>query len=127
MPIPVQIDPFGACGKNKEAIQKIWRGFYSSINRKSQRRIVLSGCVTDSEGMKPWIELYQGDLQTCLDLYLMIEVADSRITPHFQKAVATFWNLAQVVIFRYPSWGKSGTPGSFYCSEMATHVFLEES
>ena len=48
---------------------------------------MLSGYITDSEGMKPWVELYQGDLQTCSDFDLMNEVADSRITPHIQKAI----------------------------------------
>ena len=43
--------------------------------------------VTDSEGMKPCIKLYQGDLQICPDLNLMIEEAYSNITPQLQKAV----------------------------------------
>ena len=47
---------------------------------------MLSGYVTDSKGLKPWIELYQGDLQTCPDLDSMIEEADSCIIPHIQKA-----------------------------------------
>ena len=29
--IPVQINPFWACGKNKEAIQEISRGFFKKI------------------------------------------------------------------------------------------------
>ena len=48
---------------------------------------MLSGYVTDSEGMKPSIKLYPGDLQTCPDLDSMIEEADSGIIPHIQKAV----------------------------------------
>ena len=48
---------------------------------------MLSGYVTDSERMKPCIELYQGDLHTCPDLESMIEEADSRIILHIQKAV----------------------------------------
>ena len=43
--------------------------------------------VTDSEGMKPCIKLYQGYLQICPDLDLMIEEAYSSITPQIQKAV----------------------------------------
>ena len=48
---------------------------------------MLSGYVTDSERMKPCIELYQGDLHTCPDLESMIEEADSRIILRIQKAV----------------------------------------
>ena len=52
-PIPVQLGRFWACGKNKEAIQEISRDFFKSVSSKSQHRIVLSGYVTDSEGIKP--------------------------------------------------------------------------
>ena len=86
-PIPVQMDRFWACGKNKEAIQEISRDFFKSFSSKSQHRIVLSGYVTDSEGVKPCIELYQGNLQMYPDLDSMIEEADSRIIPHVEKAV----------------------------------------
>ena len=48
---------------------------------------MLSGYVTYSESIKPWIELYQGVLQTCSDFDLINGVADSRITSHIQKAV----------------------------------------
>ena len=42
--------------------------------------------VTDSEGMKPCIKLYQRALQIWPDLDLMIEEANSSITPQIQKA-----------------------------------------
>ena len=87
MSIPVQVDRFWACGKNKEAIQEISHDFFKSVSSKSQHSIVLSGYVTDLEGIKPCIEQYQGDLQTCPDLDSMIEEADSRIILHIQKAV----------------------------------------
>ena len=61
--------------------------FFESVSSKSQNRIVSSGCVTDSEGMKTCTELYQGDLLTYPDRDLMIEEANSRIIPHIQKAV----------------------------------------
>ena len=81
------MDRFWACGKIKEAIQEILRDFFKSVSSKRQHRPVLSGYITDSEGMKPFIELYQGDLQTCLDLNLMIEETNSCIIPHIQKVV----------------------------------------
>ena len=81
------MDRFWACGKNKEAIQEISRDFFKSFSSKSQHRIVLSGYVTDSEGVKPCIELYQGNLQMYPDLDSKIEEADSRIIPHVEKAV----------------------------------------
>ena len=86
-PIPVQMDRFWACGSNKEAIQEISRDFFKSLSRNSCCRIVLSGYVTDSEGIKPCIELYQGDIQVCPDLYSTIEEADSCIIPYVQKAI----------------------------------------
>ena len=86
-PIPVQMDCFWACGSNKEAIQVISRDSFKSFSRNSCCRIVLSGYVTDSEGIKPCIELYQGDIQIYSDLDSTIEEADSRIIPHVQKAV----------------------------------------
>ena len=86
-PIPVQMDRFWACGKNKEAIQEISRDFFKSFSSKSQHRIVLSGYVTDSEGVKPCIELCQGSLQIYPNLDSMTAEADSRIIPHVEKAV----------------------------------------
>ena len=56
-PIPVQMDRFWACGSNKEAIQEISRDLFKSFSRNSCCRTVLGGYVTDSEGIKPWIEL----------------------------------------------------------------------
>ena len=81
------MDRFWACGKIKVAIQEILSDFFKSVSSKRQHRTVLSGYITDSEGMKPFIELYQGDLQTCLDLNSMIEETNSCIIPHIQKAV----------------------------------------
>ena len=99
-------DRFWACGKNEKAIQEISRNFFKSVSSKSQHRIVLSGYLTDSEGMKPCIELYQGDLQTCPDLDSMIEKADSRIIPHIQntfmrgvRRVIVHLNDTNVVVF----------------------------
>ena len=66
---------------------------------------MLSG-LTDSEGMKSCIELYQGDLQTCLDLDSMIEEADLHIIPDIQKTfkrgvhlVIVHLNDSDVVVF----------------------------
>ena len=81
------MDHFWVCGKNKEAIQEILCNFFKNIDSKSQHHIVLSGYVTDSEGMEPCIGLYQGNLQRCSDVDTMIEEADSRIIPHIEKAV----------------------------------------
>ena len=63
------------------------RDFFRSISSKSPHCIVLSGYVTDSEGLKPCLDLYQGDLQTCPDLYAMIEEANSCVILHILKAV----------------------------------------
>ena len=99
-------DRFWACGKNIKAIQEISRNFFKRFGSKSQYRIVLSGYLTDSECMKPCIELYQGDLQTCPDLDSMIQEADSRIIPHIQKTfmrgvrrVIVHLNDTNVVVF----------------------------
>ena len=81
------MDRFWACGKNNEVIQEILCDFFKSVNSKSQHCIVLSGYVTNSEGMKTCREMWQGDLQSCPDLDLLIKEADSRIIPHIQKAV----------------------------------------
>ena len=70
------MDRFWACRKNNEAIQEISRDFFKSVSSKSQHRIVLNGYVIDSKGMKPCIELYQGDLQSFPDLDSMIKEAD---------------------------------------------------
>ena len=86
-PIPVQMHCFWACGSNKETIQEISRSFFKSFSRNSCCCIVLTGYVTDSEGIKPCIELYQGDIQICPDLDSTNEEADSRIIPHVQKAI----------------------------------------
>ena len=86
-PIPVQMDRFWACGSNTEALQEISWDFFKSFSRNSCCRIVLSGYVTDSEGIKPCIELYQGDIQIYPDLDSTIEEADSRIIPQVQKAI----------------------------------------
>ena len=63
------------------------RDFFRSISSKSQHCIVFSGYVTDSEGLKSCLDLYQGDLQTCPDLYAMIEEANSWVILHILKAV----------------------------------------
>ena len=79
------MDRFWACGKNNESIQEISSDFFKSVNSKNQHRIMLSGYVTDSEGMKPCIELFQGDLQSCLDLDLMIKEAIFTCYSSYQK------------------------------------------
>ena len=47
------MDRFWSCRKNKEVVKEILSDFFKSVSSKSQNRIVSSGCVTDSEGMKP--------------------------------------------------------------------------
>ena len=85
-PLPVQMNRFWASGHNKQAIQEISRIFFKNLSRKSPCRIVLSGYVDDSEGVKPCVELCEGNEQACPDLDSEIEEADSRIIPHVEKA-----------------------------------------
>ena len=85
--IPVQMDRFWACGSNKEALQRLSREFFTECSKKSSCLLVLSGYVSDNEGVTPCIELHQGYPQRCTELDSNIEEADSRIIPHIEKAI----------------------------------------
>lgn len=63
MPIAVQIDPL-------EASQEILCDFFKSISSKRQNCIVFNGYVTDTEVVKPWIELHQSIWWLRLQIYV---------------------------------------------------------
>ena len=89
-PIPVQIDCFWACGKNKEALQLLSRNLFKGMCYGKQLRIILSGYVTNADAMRLCIQVNQEATVTLRpDLDSSLEQADCRIIPHVEKAALT--------------------------------------
>ena len=87
--LPVQMERFWACGKNKEQLQIMSRQFYIDLTKRFKIKILLSGYVTDNEGLKECVQVTDGNVQHRQDLDSEIEEADCRIIPHIAKAGIT--------------------------------------
>ena len=58
--IPVQIDRFWACSKNKEKLQVLSRNFFIKLSEKLQVKLVLSGYDNDASGIQDCAEMIAG-------------------------------------------------------------------
>ena len=67
-PLPVQFKCFWACSKNKENIQLVSRNFFKQKSSADPVKIILSGFVTDVEGIHPCLEVNSGDVVHRADL-----------------------------------------------------------
>ena len=84
--IPVQIERFWACSKNKENLQILSRDFYITLSKTYGIKFVLSGYVTDANGVQNCTEVSTGVTTVRYDLNSNTEEADCRMVPHIAKA-----------------------------------------
>ena len=105
-PLPVQFKRFWACSKNKENIQLVSRDFFKQKSSADPVKIILSGFVTDVEGIHPCLEVNRGDVVHRADLDSSVEEADGRIISHTAKAIedgckriVVYSNDADVVVY----------------------------
>ena len=85
-PIPVQIDRFWSCSKNNENIQVLSRKLFKEAIG-NYRKVVMSGYVTDANGVQDCVKVNGDQLSIRNDLNSDIEEADERIIPHVAGAV----------------------------------------
>ena len=86
-PPPVEVDRFWASSKNKEELQILSREFFQEKAQEKNRTIVLSGYVTDGEGMQDCVMLKDGAITVMDNLKSSIEEADTRLIQHLIEAV----------------------------------------
>lgn len=85
--VPADMDRFWSCSKNKEHLEILSRYYFVGKASDYKISIVLSGYVTDAEGVQPCVQGTNGILTQRDDLESSIEEADERIIPHVAKAV----------------------------------------
>ena len=86
-PVPVQLERFWACSVNKVNLQSISRKFFAEMSQNNGMTVVLSSCVTESDGVLN-CEMFCGDAHSIIpELNSEIEEADARLIPHLQNAV----------------------------------------
>ena len=86
-PPPVEVDRFWASSKNKEELRILSREFFQEKAQEKIRTIVLSGYVTDGEGMQDCVMLKDGAITVMDNLKSSIEEADTRLIQHLIEAV----------------------------------------
>ena len=86
-PLPVQLDRFWACSRNKEKVQTLSRNFFSDKSKVSNKTITLSGYTSNSGESFPADKYIKGSNNILTELELPIEEADLRIIPHVQHAI----------------------------------------
>jgi hypothetical protein len=84
--MPVEIDKFWASPTNKEKLQILSRNFFINKAKESGKNVVLSGYVTDKEGICSALEIRNQDITHRHDLDCMAEEADCRLILHIAKA-----------------------------------------
>ena len=67
-PLPVQMDRFWACPKNKQNLQLISRTFFQQKSTVCSARIILSSFISDEDGISQGVESNDGKLFPILDL-----------------------------------------------------------
>ena len=78
---------FGACPKNKQNLQLISWTFSQQKSTVSSAKMILSGFISDEDGISQGVESNNGKLFPILYLCSSIEEADGRIIPHIAKAI----------------------------------------
>ena len=86
-PLPVQLDRFWACSRNKEKIQALSKSFFSDKSKVSNKTIILSGYTSNSWESFPADKYIEGSNNILTEFELPIEEADLRIIPHVQYAI----------------------------------------
>ena len=77
--IPAQIDRFWASSKNKGSLQILPRDFFIEKAEEQKKKVVLSGYVTDADGIRGYVEIPNGAIYARENLDSAIEKADCRI------------------------------------------------
>ena len=81
-PVPVQLERFWACSVNKVNLRSIPRKFFAEMSQSCGMTVVLSSCVTDTDGLHN-CEMFCGDAHSLKpELHSEIKEADARIIPH---------------------------------------------
>ena len=86
-PLPVQLDQFWACSRNKEKIQALSRSFFSDKSKVSNITIILIGYTSNSGENFPADKYIEVSNNILTELELPIEEADLRIILHVQHAI----------------------------------------
>ena len=76
-----------ACPTNKQNLQLISRNFFQQKSTVSSAEMILSGFISDDDGIFQGVESNDGKLFPILDLCSSIEEADGRTIPHIAKAI----------------------------------------
>ena len=85
-PSPVEIDRFWASSKNKERLQILSRQFFTQKANEHDVAIILSGYITDTEGIQDCVKSTSDKITIQGQLTSMIEEADCRLIPHMIEA-----------------------------------------
>ena len=88
-PIPVQIERFWwSCSKNKEMHQILAKCYFERKAFDSEHKTVLSGIVSDMDGVISGQEISRSESFTREYLQMFLEETDVRVIPHIHKAVS---------------------------------------
>ena len=85
--LPVQLDRFWACSRNKEKIKTLSRSFFSDKSKVSNKTIILSGYTSYSRESFPAEKYIEVSNNILTELELPVEEADLRIILHVQHAI----------------------------------------